>query len=568
MLLTFPTKESLLRNLNDMPVQEKFLIIANYKTFKNWNLIPLKSLTMVLGPNSAGKSIIYEVVEILRDLRIGYPQYPLPFMENTAFGISCPYYVDDVLNSEICQLSFDGIEITGKGDAISEDADLFLIDELLKEKGIFSDKLINKKRYTLVSNVSWIDMWETMIHQVYINNTLMSTLQQDFEDSQSYATPDQIKVKYSFTKESNNEFYLLAYLDSLAAALSVDGRPLTRFEEKIIQSANNRSADQLVDDIIFQEYWVEYFPENLYETFEKYPKDIVREFSSTNYFDSYVGFSMAMALYHYPINTFLKVWVRGCASQDTRELCSDWRDTEFSKSGYEPINYDTYNMINVSLDSINNWLSAKWLFDSPYVIEKEETIVFPKDVVDSEFKLDIEQMDIHLRKAYSFKGSRRFFLKDKKEDIALNFDQVGSGFTQIIPLLAGLSSRLMLVFKQPELHLHPKLQSRIADCFVETVFNERNESESRIRIIETHSEHFVLRLLRRIRDSKGDSLFHSIYTLYKDDVAFVYIQPNEGRSLVYYLPVTDDGEFVDNWPDGFFDERDEDIWGTPPTKGV
>jgi predicted ATPase len=72
---------------------------------------------------------------------------------------------------------------------------------------------------------------------------------------------------------------------------------------------------------------------------------------------------------------------------------------------------------------------------------------------------------------------------------------VGIGTSQVLPvLITGLLSeeREYLLFEQPELHLHPYSQSRLADFFVELVRNGRKI------IIETHSEYFVLRLRYQI----------------------------------------------------------------------
>jgi len=111
------------------------------------------------------------------------------------------------------------------------------------------------------------------------------------------------------------------------------------------------------------------------------------------------------------------------------------------------------------------------------------------------------------------------------------------------------------------------MQSRIADCFVETIFNEKSTGDSRVRIIETHSEHFILRLLRRIKESAYDDLLHSSLTLYSQDVIFLYFQPSQGQTIVHSISVLPNGEFVENWPDGFFDERDEDLWVQPSPRG-
>jgi hypothetical protein len=71
MLLTFPNKESLLRQIQESPLQQTHLIIADYRKLANWNLIPLSNLTVLLGPNSAGKSSVSEAMDILNILGDG-----------------------------------------------------------------------------------------------------------------------------------------------------------------------------------------------------------------------------------------------------------------------------------------------------------------------------------------------------------------------------------------------------------------------------------------------------------------------------------------------------------------
>ena len=68
---------------------------------------------------------------------------------------------------------------------------------------------------------------------------------------------------------------------------------------------------------------------------------------------------------------------------------------------------------------------------------------------------------------------------------------VGIGTSQVIPvLICGLVSEPgeTLLFEQPELHLHPFSQSRLADFFVALALNGRKI------IVETHSEYMILRL--------------------------------------------------------------------------
>lgn len=71
----------------------------------------------------------------------------------------------------------------------------------------------------------------------------------------------------------------------------------------------------------------------------------------------------------------------------------------------------------------------------------------------------------------------------------------------------------------------------------------------------------MLRFLRRIRDSYKDPLLHTSLTLYPNELSLIYVKPDDDKSRVFLVRVDSSGEFIDGWPDGFFDERDEDLWG-------
>ena len=94
--------------------------------------------------------------------------------------------------------------------------------------------------------------------------------------------------------------------------------------------------------------------------------------------------------------------------------------------------------------------------------------------------------------------------------------------------------------EQPEIHLHPALQAELADVFIETALGQRKNTF----ILETHSEHLILRLLRRIREGK----------ITPDDVGVVYVEPLARGSRFIELRIDDEGDFIDEWPGGFFEE--------------
>ncbi|MDB5159644.1 MAG: hypothetical protein JWR50_4351 [Mucilaginibacter sp.] len=140
-----------------------------------------------------------------------------------------------------------------------------------------------------------------------------------------------------------------------------------------------------------------------------------------------------------------------------------------------------------------------------------------------------------------------FFTKEKQ-----NIADVGYGHSQVLPILVGgynMAKGSCFLVEQPELHLHPKAQSELGDFFLD-LYNEGVQS-----IIETHSEHLILRLQQHIAARNISS----------DDVAFFYIQNSADASTpcthvtlchdITRLDLDGKGAFIGEWPGGFFPER-------------
>ena len=133
-------------------------------------------------------------------------------------------------------------------------------------------------------------------------------------------------------------------------------------------------------------------------------------------------------------------------------------------------------------------------------------------------------------------------LMDVNKRTPVSLRDVGVGISQVLPVLAlAYGSRQQLVaIEQPEIHLHPALQAELGDVFIEAALGENKNTF----ILETHSEHLILRLLRRVREG----------VLSPDDVAVLYVQPTGTESKVLEIRVDEDGDFIDRWPGGFFEE--------------
>jgi predicted ATPase len=111
--------------------------------------------------------------------------------------------------------------------------------------------------------------------------------------------------------------------------------------------------------------------------------------------------------------------------------------------------------------------------------------------------------------------------------------------------------------------LHPSAQCDLADLFISGLNNLSNCS----LILETHSEHLILRLLRRIRETtkaKADAdkrIKIADLRFFAEELHLYYFKPGPaGKSEVKEIRVDEDGEFLNTWPDGFFGEREKELF--------
>lgn len=131
----------------------------------------------------------------------------------------------------------------------------------------------------------------------------------------------------------------------------------------------------------------------------------------------------------------------------------------------------------------------------------------------------------------------RVMVNQKRQAVPLA--DVGYGVSQVLPLLAHdaqLSEGNLLVY-QPEAHLHPLAQSRLADVFVASV-----KRGNRV-YVETHSEHLVLRLQSLIAGREIEP----------DRVRVFCVEHDGRRSTVTTMAFDERGIPKERWPKGFLD---------------
>ncbi len=126
---------------------------------------------------------------------------------------------------------------------------------------------------------------------------------------------------------------------------------------------------------------------------------------------------------------------------------------------------------------------------------------------------------------------------------------VGFGVSQILPVITlcyYAPEGSILLLEQPEIHLHPSVQAGLADVFIDAITTRHIQI-----ILESHSEHLLRRLQRRVAEER----------LATDDAALYFCDMEDGESRLTPL-VMDIFGTIENWPDDFFGDSFGEIAAT------
>lgn len=149
----------------------------------------------------------------------------------------------------------------------------------------------------------------------------------------------------------------------------------------------------------------------------------------------------------------------------------------------------------------------------------------------------------------------KWVLWDELNNIEVAFSEVGVGVSQLFPLVVAAvqAERGIIACEQPELHVHPRIQVGIGDLLTQA-------KENTTFLIETHSEHLMLRILRRIRETSERELPAGLQHVSPTEVSIVYMEPSASGVRTRRIEIDRAGEFTSRWPNGFFTERGEELF--------
>ena len=236
----------------------------------------------------------------------------------------------------------------------------------------------------------------------------------------------------------------------------------------------------------------------------------------------------------------------------------DWFDGSAAWSYLEKADLDI-------LKKIHTWMSDEDKLNLGYgiALKQVQSTVKTFNINNASSKIDTDnRLEVKVHDDSDFISSNegdekkeyRYTIIDKFNQIPVTPSEVGTGVSQLMPLIIAAVSQEggIVACEQPELHLHPRIQVAIADLLTQNIDKVNY-------LVETHSEHLILRLLKRIRQHTDNELPEGLDFIKKSDVAIIYLEPTENGVIANKIGITEDGEFTDNWPHGFFSERHEEL---------
>jgi predicted ATPase len=143
-------------------------------------------------------------------------------------------------------------------------------------------------------------------------------------------------------------------------------------------------------------------------------------------------------------------------------------------------------------------------------------------------------------------------VRTKGSEDFVDLPDVGFGVSQVLPVLVQCfyaQPRSIILMEQPEIHLHPSAQSALADVMIDVINSREHGADRSIQlVIETHSEHFLRRLQRRIAED----------TVSQEKVSAYFANITKTPAVLEPLQIDMYGN-IQNWPENFFGDEMIDI---------
>jgi hypothetical protein len=542
------------------------LRLGNFKAFSETQRIPLKPITLIFGPNSAGKSSLIHSLALMHEAHRkgqldifrtelggtaidlgGFRQYVYKTDRSNRVEWATELRVDQMpraLSSRLADVKRVTVSLLF---GLEGELDL---DGLLSEISMYSDKLDQESDSKVV--VMYYELLADGQSLAKMSRRRDGTLRLDSLD-RDHAIFRQVLdaiVDLSTTQITDIDRTSLGKtIDELVPEISaaiVNLLPKVELPERVSESLTEAALQPISREGRAEDLkrTVRLFFPRVFAELVNGLNDLVRE-------------ELESLAYLGPLRSFPPRHMAFAEHDD-----KNWK----AGGGYA---WDVVRADKTVRDAVNKWLGSP-MMKTPYRLAvrtlfaldqmasplsseleglAERMNIVPDSDADGGYSAEIDNSDkaaVQILQAMRKSNVDRvteLALVDERSKTVVSHRDVGIGISQVLPVLvtAFASRNRLIAMEQPEIHLHPALQAELADVFMDAALGERQNTF----ILETHSEHLVLRLLRRIREGK----------LRPDDLCVLFIEPLPGRgSRVIELKVDDDGDFIDEWPGGFFEE--------------
>jgi predicted ATPase len=537
------------------------VIFKNLRSFKKWNIAPLTDLNILTGPNSSGKSTLASIISNLRTSK--FKEFIQASGDNTTgsafIGVSIDWneYIKSSDDPESYKSSIAWMHL------------IKIVEEFHDSRNSSKDETSKPKRITVIAE-SKGDEWEldfyTFVDQELVGFLSIVNDQVDYQDEAYF----KISPKY-WEKIYNSKYSSKIRSELDCTPQYKKNRDKHKLNKAITGEQKIEGPGYFLDIINYSKFNLEDGPNVLFGENINFleevsyaliciniifikPLKIIEKYSSDILPSLRPICTPTELQYKFEIGSKDSTNV-GNLKDTSSGVATSFRNLAVEIAN-EKLNLHSWNVGSKNLKEVNYWLKE--------ILNDSHKLAFRYTAVDL---LDKKHPWTNSKK---WKGAHvknifvDLFLYDSNRK-ELGFNDVGTGISQVLPVISSIINSDHLIFLQPELHLHPKAQTILGDLFIFAIQKNKdiNAKHSGIPIrkitIETHSEHLILRLLRRIKENhnkKSDSIFSN------KNLSLIYVNPQDKGSEVHWIRVDEYGEFVDVWPQGFFEDRYEDLFFT------